>query len=64
MNLKTRLKRIEKSATERHWSSIPWGALYKNPKGVEINGEFLTWEEVKAKYPEIPRPLRWADEIE
>jgi len=63
MSLKSRLKTLER----RHgldrplWmEEIPWETdINGEPRGMEVDGHFMTWDEIHAVYPEAPWPIGW-----
>lgn len=62
MNIKRRLERIERQGKPGRWENIPWVLSDDNtPTGIEIDGEVLTWDEIREQYPDAPKPLRWSD---
>ena len=67
MSLKSRLKTLERrhGAGRPLWmEEIPWETdLDGEPRGMEVDGRFMTWEEIHVLYPEAPWPIGWDCEV-
>lgn len=65
-HLRRRIERLEdtRTASADPFAHVPFSVLRGggDPGGVRIAGQWLTWDEYEAKYPDAPKPLRWMDE--
>lgn len=62
MKLRSRLESLERAYRPDPLGHIPLFVDIGDPDGITVDGQFMTWAEIEARYPDAPKPMHWRDD--